>query len=174
MSLDIHDGEEPLPFAKHSAAADVGWVLLFIDGLLLGCSALFWIMRGRFFDPGFYEAITGGAWSTASALMPSLDRVATAAVRFAGFLGAVTSAFVIAIATTSFRRGERWAWWVMLALPVFAALDFSLSAGYDAVTATSLVWDLAVAGLAVASLAVTYRAFFAPVTPAREEQPAPV
>lgn len=173
MSFDFRTEEEPPPPAKRSTAADVGWVLLFIDGLLLGCSALFWISRGHFFDRGFYEAVTRGAWSTASALMPSLDRASTAAVRFAGLLGALTSVFVIAIATTSYRRGERWAWYVMLALPTFAVLDFSLTAGYEAITATSLAWDGAVAGLALMSLLISYRTFFAPMPPVREEQPAP-
>lgn len=171
VSLDIGPDEEPLRLAKHRAAADVAWVLLFLDGLLLGCSSLFWIARGRFFDPGFYDALTGGTWSTASALVPSLDRIATAAVRFAGFLGALASTYVIAIATTSFRRCERWAWYVTLALPAFAALDFSLDAGYDAVTLTSLVWDLALAGLAIASLMLTYRAVFTRAAPVPEQQP---
>jgi len=173
VSLEVTTDDEQLPLAKHSTAADVAWVLLFLDGLLLLCSGLFWITRGRFFDPGFYEALTGGTWSTASALMPSLDRVATASVRFAGLLGVATSALVIAIATTSFRRGERWAWYAMLVLPAFAALDFSLSAGYGAVTPISVAWDVVVAGLAVISLAIAYRGFFAPVTPRHEEQPSP-
>jgi hypothetical protein len=173
VSLDSTTEDEALPLAKHSPAADVAWVLLFLDGLVLLCSALFWITRGRFFDPGFYEALTGGTWSVASALMPSLDRVATASVRFAGLLGVVTSALVIAIATTSFRRGERWAWYAMLLLPAFAVLDFSLSAGYEAVTPTSVAWNVTIAGLAIVSLGISYRAFFAPVTPVCEEQPAP-
>lgn len=174
MSIDVGNDDEPLvKQAKHHSAAEVAWVLLFIDGVLLGCSALFWIIRGRFFDPGFYEAVTGGSWAVASALVPSLDRVATAAVRFAGFLGAVASVFVIAISTTSFRRRERWAWYVMLTLPVLGALDFSLVAGYDAVTPTSLLWDLALSGLAAISLTLAYRAVFAPITPSGEELPSP-
>lgn len=173
VSLDVSSEDEPVASVKHGAAADVAWVLLFIDGLLLGCSSLFWITRGRFFDPGFYEAITGGTWMIAASLMPSLDRVATAAVRFAGLLGALSSVLVIAIATTSFRRGERWAWYAMLSLPGFAALDFSLFAGYDAVTPTSLVWDISLAALAVVSLAISYRAFFAPLASPPEEQPSP-
>lgn len=173
MTLDVKDEDEPLVLAKHSTAADVAWVVLFLDGMLLLCSALFWITRGRFFDPGFYEAITGGAWSIAAALMPSLDRVATASVRFAGLLGVATSALVIAIATTSFRRGERWAWYAMLVLPAFAVLDFSLTAGYGAVTPISVAWDVVLAGLAVIGLAIAYRSFFAQVTPLREEQPSP-
>ncbi len=166
--------DEAVTSAKPRAAADVAWVLLFIDGLLLGCSSLFWITRGRFFDPGFYEAITGGTWTIAASLMPSLDRVATAAVRFAGLLGALSSVFVIAIATTSFRRGERWAWYIMLSLPGFAALDFSLFAGYGVVTPTSLAWDISLAALATVSLAISYRAFFAPLTtPPPDEQSSP-
>lgn len=170
VSLDVSSDDVHGPVAKRSAAADVAWVLLFIDGLLLGCSALYWISRGRFFDPGFYEALTGGRWSIAAAMMPSLDRVAVAAVRFAGLLGIATSILVIAIATTSFRRGERWAWYAMLVLPGFAALDFSLSAGYGAVTPTSIAWGLTLAGLAVVSLVISHRAFFgAPLTPPREQ-----
>ncbi len=173
VSLDVTTEDEALPTAKHGPAADVAWVLLFLDGLLLLCSSLFWITRGRFFDPGFYEALTGGAWSTLSALMPSLDRVATASVRFAGLLGAATSALVIAIATTSFRRLERWAWYAMLVLPAFAVLDFSLSAGYDALTPTSIAWDATLAGLALVSLTIAYGAFFPPVAPVREKEPLP-
>jgi hypothetical protein len=142
-------------------AAEVAWVALFLDGLLLGCASLFWIVRGRFFDPGFYEALTGGTWAIVTQVVsPSVERVAAAGVRLAGFLGAMSSIFVTVIALTSFRRLEKWSWYVVWVLPAFAALDFALIAGYGAVTVTSVVWDAALMGLALVALALSYRAIF--------------
>lgn len=159
MSLDLD--EEPFLAQRREPADEVAWVLLFVDGLVLGSSSLFWILRGRFFDRGFYEAITGGGWTLFSAIVsPGLENATTAATRLAGFLGAMSSILIIAIAMTSFRRGERWAWYAMWTLPAFAVLDFGLIAGYSALTVTSVTWDITLFGLAMASLVLSYRRFF--------------
>lgn len=164
MSLDSSndaDDGRVLGETDHHAPAEIAWVLLFLDGLLLACGALFWIMWGRFFDHGFYEALTGGTWAVAEPLVsPRIEHVAAAGVRVAGFLGAMASVFVLAISTTSFRRKERWAWYVMLTLPAFATLDFGLVAGYGAVTPVSVAWDLSLFALALTALALSYREFF--------------
>ena len=126
MALDITPEEErELPMRTRRKAAETAWVLLFLDGLLLGGTSMFWIAWGRFFDTGVYQAISAGTWPTAAALAPSVERVAGVGVRLAGFLGAMASLFVIAVSVTSFRRGERWAWYLMWMLPCFATLDIS-------------------------------------------------
>ena len=166
MSLEMTPQEEDervLEARRHRPPADVAWVAIFLVGLVLGCGALFWTLWGRFFDPGFYEAVSGGTWTVTSALVsPGIERVATAGVRFAGFLGVMASVFVIAISLTSFRRRERWAWYVIWAVPAFAALDFAMVAGYQALTLTSILWDAALLVLALVGLGFSYRALFPP------------
>jgi hypothetical protein len=155
--------EEDEPFVeRHRApAAEVGWVLLFLDGLLLGSSSLYWIARGRFFDRGFYQAIGASSWpSFSDFLSPQIEGAISAAVRLAGFLGLMASVFILAMATTSYRRAERWSWYMAWTLPVLAVLDFGLTAGYRAVTFFTLLWELSLAGLALTSLALSYRHFF--------------
>jgi len=165
------EDERLMEARRHKAPSEVGWVAMFLDGLVLGCGALFWALWGRFFDPGFYEAVSGGTWAVTSALVsPGIERVASAGVRLAGFLGVMSSVFVIAIALMSLRRRQRWAWYVLWAVPAFAALDFAMVAGYQALTLTSILWDAALLGLALVGLGLSYRAIFPP--PGAAEIPA--
>ncbi len=145
---------------RRVSGAEVAWVMLFLDGLLLGMGSLFWLLRGHFFDTRFYDTVTGGIWPIATALGPSLVQVASAGVRLAGLLGSIASIFIVATSATSFRRRERWAWYVMWTLPAFAVFDFAIVAGYQAATLTALVWDLALFALALAALVLTVGEFF--------------
>lgn len=145
---------------RHAPAAELAWVILMLDGVLLGLTSLFWIVHGRFFDVRFYDTSTRGVWPDAAAIAPSIERVAAAGVRTAGFLGAMASIFVVTVTCTGFRRGEPWAWYALLVLPAYAVLDFALVAGYGAVTFTTLVWDAALFGLAAAGLTLSYGTFF--------------
>jgi hypothetical protein len=131
-----------------------------IDGILVGGTSLYWIMWGHFFDRGFYPRVGGGSFTDLAATIPNIDRVASTGVRLAGFFAATTSIYVMAVAATSFRRREPWAWYVMWTLPVLAALDFGLLAGNGGLTLLAATWDVTVFGLALVALVLPYRAFF--------------
>jgi hypothetical protein len=139
--------------------AETVWVLLFLNGVILGCSSLYWMTRGRFFDPQFYEAITGSSFESAI-LSTRAEALSAAGVRLAGFLGFIGSVFIVAVSATSFRRGERWAWYAMWTLPLLATLDFALLAGYEALSPIAVCWDAMFLVLSLAALIGSANSFF--------------
>lgn len=128
--------------------------------MLLGCGSLFWLGRGRFFDETIYERIGGASLPSISAIAPSVERVTSVAVRLLGVLGLCASILVIAVATTRYRRGDRWAWHAMWALPLYCSLDTATLASYRALTPTALAWNLALSTIALLALLASYRRFF--------------
>jgi hypothetical protein len=158
MRLELRADEEVR--AQRASAAEAAWVLLFIDGLILGCTALYWIFWGHFFDRGFYAATSNGSWAHIVTFLPEMDRIAGTAVRSAGFSAALAAIFVMAVAGTAYRQCERWAWYVMWTVPLFAAVDVGLLAGQRALTPVSATWDAALFVVALVALVVPYRSFF--------------
>ena len=59
-----------------------------------------------------YEGFTGGSWS---ALDPATAAFITLVFRLFGTLCMTLGLMAVIVAATAFRRGERWAWWTLLA-----------------------------------------------------------
>jgi hypothetical protein len=64
--------------------------------------------------PAGYEGFTGGSWPILLASSPKTADYLTLLFRMFGLYGVAFSILAISIAATAFRRGERWAWWVLL------------------------------------------------------------
>ena len=102
------------------------WIVLLVIGILLSLSGLFIVFQPV--DEVEFESSTGVAWSE---LLSSEPEVADYIIRLERLLGA--SAFGIALFGTvvtffRFRKGERWAWYVMWLFPLvfgmYAAIFF--------------------------------------------------
>jgi hypothetical protein len=158
--------DAPLPAPRKSVGPSA-WVLVFLDGLLLGCGSLYWLAHGRFFDDNLYEAIIGAPFSTLEASYPAVEKVASAAVRLAGVLGLCASMLVMAVAVTAYRAGERWAWYATWAVPLYCSLEIATLAGYRALTPTAALWDTGLLTLALFALVAPYRWFFGRGRPMR-------
>ncbi len=143
-------------------AIENAWVLLATYGLMLGLVSLLWLVRGQLFDRDLYESIGGMSWSLMRALDAGVVGLVAALVRLAGGLGVVAAAFVVAVATTAYRKGERWAWYVMCALPLASAVDLAVLASYGALTLRAVLWDVYMLALSLGGLILPLRAFFAP------------
>jgi hypothetical protein len=61
-----------------------------------------------------YEGFTQGSWSELVATSPATASFITLVFRLFGALCATFGILGVLIAATSFRRGERWAWWALL------------------------------------------------------------
>jgi hypothetical protein len=151
--------EDPLPPPRREAGT-TAWVLVFLDGLLLGCASLYWLVRGRFFDESLYEALTATRLAEPGEPFAPVENVVSAAVRLGGVLGLCASVLVMAVALTAYRSGERWAWYAIWALPFYCSLEIATLAGYQALTPTAAVWDLGLLALALFALVAPYRWFF--------------
>jgi hypothetical protein len=157
----MFDDDDVPPPPQRSTAGGTAWVLVFLVGLLLGCGSLYWLVRGRFFDENLYDAIAGIPWTSLSASVPAAERVASAAIRIGGVLGLCASLLVMAVGLTAYRTGERWAWYVIWALPFCCTLEIATLAGYRALTPTAALWDISLLAMALFALIAPYRWFFA-------------
>lgn len=101
----------------------IAWILLFIVDLgyiawgagaaaspdhLLGPG-------GKAILPAGYEGYSGGSWSELAGASPLIVGYITVLYRMYGLYCVLFGFMGSAIAVTAFRRGERWAWWVLLA-----------------------------------------------------------
>lgn len=145
------------------------WILPFGYGLLLFMASVFWMSWGRFFDRGFYTAISDIPWVATEDAMPSFARLISAVTRLVGALGICASLVIMGVAATGYRRGEPWAWYILWALPLHATLDLATLAAYDALTVTSAAWHLFLLIIAVSGLLIPYRAFFGAPAPRPHE-----
>lgn len=152
--------EAPIP-TPHTTAGATAWVLVFLDGLLLACGSFYWLAQGRFFDDHLYEALAGTPFSTMSATFPAVERVASVAIRLRGVTGLCASTLLMIIALTGYRARARWAWYAVWALPFYCSLEIATLAGYDALTATALLWNLMLLSVAMFALVAPVRWFFA-------------
>ncbi|KAB2969046.1 MAG: hypothetical protein F9K18_01950 [Thermoanaerobaculia bacterium] len=152
----------------------VAWLLVLVaDAGLLAWGAMAALAPQHLPGPGSapiltagYESFSGGSWS----------ELANAAPRTAAFIlllfriyGAYIVAFgllAVAVAATAFRRGETWAWWVLLSGNTIA---FGSAMTYDLTVRAIGPFELSeYLGLAViyAALAVT-APFLSPPPPLR-------
>ncbi len=62
-----------------------------------------------------YEGFSRGSWSELTRTSPMTAGYIEVLFRMYGVYNAVFGLMAVAIAVTAFRRGERWAWWTLLA-----------------------------------------------------------
>ncbi len=70
---------------------------------------------GKAILPAAFEGFSGGSWSTLVASSPLTARYMILLYRTYGLYNVAFGLVTVAIAATAFRRGERWAWWALLA-----------------------------------------------------------
>jgi hypothetical protein len=88
---------------------------------------------GQAILPAGYEGYSGGSWSELSGASPVIAGYMTLLFRMYGLYCVLFGFMGSVIAITAFRRGERWAWWVLLvgntvALLSAMAYDMTVSA----------------------------------------------
>ena len=69
---------------------------------------------GKAILPAGYEGYSGGSWSELAAASPLITGYMRVLYRMYGIYNVLFGFLCSAIALTAFRRGERWAWWVLL------------------------------------------------------------
>lgn len=142
----------------------LGWALLCLTGvpfLIFGTTALLFGLSASDFPVGLpggpdgVSSTTGVTWdevvseqATAMTLLRGVSRVAGLA-----FLG--YGVLVIAVASVPFRRGERWAWFVLWIVPTFMVglLVHELQGDFFQMPAIFLA-------MSIAGLVLPYRVFF--------------
>lgn len=70
---------------------------------------------GKAILPAGYEGYSGGSWSELAGASPFVAGYMVVLYRMYGIYNVCFGLMGSAIAATAFRRGERWAWWALLA-----------------------------------------------------------
>lgn len=70
---------------------------------------------GKAILPAGYEGYSGGSWSALTGASPLIAGYIRLLFRMYGVYNVLFGLMGSAIAVTAFRRGERWAWWALLA-----------------------------------------------------------
>ncbi len=100
----------------------VAWILiLIVDVGFIAWGAGAAVSPDRLLGPGGtailpagYEGYSGGSWSELSGASPVIAGYMTLLFRMYGLYCVLFGFMGSVIAITAFRRGERWAWWVLL------------------------------------------------------------
>jgi hypothetical protein len=134
----------------------------FIYGLVLATAGLAWLVTGEPFDTETYGRIAHQPWETMRESMPlDIRAMYEAMLRLAGGNSALLAGILTsAISATAFRKGERWAWFILCMLPFHAALDLLVLASLGALGPAALVWDAGLFCAMAVVLAASYRVIF--------------
>lgn len=138
-------------FKKEKAYEKYGWILLFAIAAIFLLSAITHIA-------GF--GLQNVDLGTAS---PSLANFVRLEDRELGIDQAAFSALAMTLAGTSYRKGDRWAWYAMVTVPVFI-----LTLPLNILSALNLLFSVPFLLVALLGLLLPYRKFFPkkqPVTP---------
>jgi hypothetical protein len=73
-----------------------------------------------------FEGVTGTSWDALQASQPAVANMIDALVRMSGIDLAILGLLSLTIAVTGVRRGQRWAWCVMWAVPVWLAAQIGV------------------------------------------------
>ena len=101
----------------------VAWILIFIaDGGFTAWGVMAAALPDLLPGPGGvpiltagYESFSKGSWSELAGASPMTAKYIVVLFRMYGVFNVIFGLMAIAITVTAFRRGERWAWWALLA-----------------------------------------------------------
>lgn len=101
-----------------------GWIILLVVSVIFALFGLGDIISATAADPAIVQAITGMTPEEIGAAEPRLLVLVDQQVRAGGAAFLVIGILAGAIAWTSFRRAERWAWYALWTLPLLNVLIF--------------------------------------------------
>ncbi|MHC1680545.1 MAG: hypothetical protein AB9860_04765 [Methanomassiliicoccales archaeon] len=136
-----------------------GWIILFALGLL-------WLVVGivAVFQPeGIFEtdaqSVTNIPWSELKTSNPEAANFVIFVYGQMGLLKIGWSIFVLAITLTGYRKGEKWAWYLMWSVPAFLVCDALYTAIF--IGDISQVLDfIPITTITLLGLLLPYRKFF--------------
>ena len=135
------------------------WVILLAVGLL-------WLLVGfvAVFSPeGIFEAdaqaVTKMPWTDLKASSPVASNFVIFVYGQMGLLKISWSLFILAITLTGFRRGEKWAWYIMLLAPILLVSDAVFSVVFIG-DINQVLSFIPITTITMIGLLLPYRVFF--------------
>jgi hypothetical protein len=138
-------------------------VLLVVSALSLLIGLGDFILAGNG-DPALVESMTGTPWAEVKATNPHMASLVNLLTRILGAWLIGFSVLALGVSVTAYRKGDRWAWYALWALPLTFALIFAvfLTAGRvaGAPTPPALFSAPGLFVLSALGLLLPYRQFF--------------
>jgi hypothetical protein len=135
------------------------WVILLFVGLL-------WLLVGivAVFSPeGIFEAdaqaVTNLPWTDLKASSPEVANFVIFVYGQMGLLKISWSLFILVITLTGYRRGEKWAWYIMLLAPVLLVSDAVFSVVFIG-DINQVLQFIPITTITMLGLFLPYRRFF--------------
>lgn len=101
-------------------------MILFVVSVIFALFGLGDIIAATAVDPAIVQGLTGLTPEELGAVSPQALHLANYMTRAGGVAFLIVGLLAAAIAWTGFRRGERWAWYALLTLPLLNVLIFVL------------------------------------------------
>ena len=112
----------------------------------------------------FMHSITGMSWNDLRAQSPRVANLIDVKFRMDGAAITMIAFMSIAVCLTGFRRGERWAWFALWAIPLWSMMTafFILSVDKlpDSGTPVPIISGTILSVICSAALGLSYRKFF--------------
>ena len=139
------------------------WIVLLSVGLL-------WLVVGivAVYSPeGIFEAdaqaVTNLPWTDLKASSPEASNFIIFVYGQMGLLKISWSLFILAITLTGFRRGEKWAWYIMLLAPILLVSDAVFSVVFIG-DINQVLQFIPITAITMLGLLLPYRIFFSKKT----------
>jgi hypothetical protein len=112
--------------ATKSFFARYAWIILLVVILMVGFFGIGDMFEGasnlQDGEKAYMTGVTGMTWNELKAASPTVARMIDTIFRTNGVTLATVALLSLAICLTAFRKGERWAWFALWALPLWIAL----------------------------------------------------
>ena len=143
-------------YAKHV------WIVFLVFGIGAAIGGLIILAGVVQVDPPSAERTTGLTLDQIAARVPGMDAYVSGLARQLGNFMIAMGVLLTAVAAVPFRRGERWAWYACLIMPVLVFIQLANSFAIYDFASGGFLWQLDVASLlvALAGLLLPYRKFF--------------
>jgi hypothetical protein len=137
------------------------WRGLFVIAVLIGLVGLWALVVGVAEDQSVPLGLTGRNLAELATESPDGYRFADFEVRAGGMGLVVIGAILAGVAAFAFRPGEKWAWWAMWALPIWAASTVVLILVIGVTPGQAPPWPM-ISGTIVGALSVALLLVCAP------------
>jgi len=134
--------------------------------VILLAVGLLWLVVGfvAVFQPeGIFEAdaqsVTNMPWSELKASSPEASNFVIFVYGQMGLLKISWSLFILAITLTGYRRGEKWAWYILLLAPILLVSDALFSSIFIGDVSQTLAF-IPITTITLLGLLLPYRKFF--------------
>lgn len=135
------------------------WVILLAVGLLWLVVGIVAVFQPEGIFEGDAQSVTNMPWSELKASSPMAADFVIFVYGQSGLHGLHAAFFVIAITLTGYRKGEKWAWYIMWFVPVLLVSDALFSVIFIGDVSQTLQF-IPITTITLLGLLLPYRKFF--------------